>query len=177
MQNTADKLVKVNIIWSQGGSNPQKTVEHLKISKKRLTFFPTRSYTALALKPMLRSAMPLKKIIKWARHRETEVLYTIRADVCCLGPELAPIMIRIHSLQAMYRNNVCKPPALLYYFGTHIKQEDAQLVQIWEVADLLGGVTILTMVMLASGKHTSSESHWSRPGVGLWCHTCLRGAG
>ena len=45
-----------------------------------------------------------------------------------------------------------KSLALLYCFGTYIKQEDAQLEQIQGVTGLLGGAITSTSVALASGR-------------------------
>ena len=49
----------------------------------------------------------------------------------------------------MYREDAFKSLALLYCFRTQIKQEDAKLVQIQEVAELIGGTITSMMVALA----------------------------
>ena len=49
----------------------------------------------------------------------------------------------------MYAEDAFKPLAVLYCFSTKAKQEDISLVQIQEIAGLLGGAIISTMVALA----------------------------
>ena len=50
----------------------------------------------------------------------------------------------------MYGKDAFKPPALSYCFVAKAKQEDAALVQIQEIAGLLGGAITCTMVALVS---------------------------
>ena len=65
------------------------------------------------------------------------------------GPNSAPAVIKINSLQAMYGKDAFKTPVLPYCFGTKVKQEDTPLVQIQEIAGLLGGAITSIIVALA----------------------------
>ena len=91
---------------------------------------------------MLRSALPSKKYLKKAGSTETEFWHTTRADVRHLqgniGPSSVPAVIKINTLQAMYSEDMFKPPELPYYFITKAKQKDAALVQIQHTEGLLG---------------------------------------
>ena len=87
-----------------------------------------------------------------AGSRETDFLCTTRTDARHMAennlpcPGSAPATIKLIALQTMYGEYAFKPLALPYCFKAQIKQEDAQLVHIQEVAGLLGGVIITTMV-------------------------------
>ena len=103
---------------------------------------------------MLRSVKPSKSIIKKARSREIELWHATRADARHLqgipGPYLVPVVININAMQAMHGEDAFTPPALPCCFGTRLKQEDTALVQIQEIAQLLGAAIIFTMVALVS---------------------------
>ena len=50
----------------------------------------------------------------------------------------------------MYRRDSFKPPVLPYCFGTRVKQEDTQLMQLQEGSRFLGCAFMSTMVALVS---------------------------
>ena len=68
-------------------------------------------------------------------------------------PNSVPAVININTLEAMHSENTFKPPDMSYCFRTKAKQEDAALVQIQEIAGLLGGAITSTIVALASVQH------------------------
>ena len=113
---------------------------------------PSPEFWGLVFEAMLRSVVTSKKNLKKAWSRETELWNTTRADARHLqgipGPNSPLAVMKINVLQAMYGEDAFKPPALPYCFGTKAKQEDAALVQIQEIAGLLGGAITSPMEAL-----------------------------
>ena len=81
---------------------------------------------------MPRLVLPYKKNLKREGSRDTELWCTTRADTWCLtgisGPDSAPAVIKINTLQAMYSEDAFKPTALPYCFSIKANQEDFPLV-------------------------------------------------
>ena len=67
----------------------------------------------------------------------------------CPRTKFSPAIIKINTLQAMYGKDTFKPQALLHCFSSKTKHEDILLVQIKEIAALLGRATTSTMIVLA----------------------------
>ena len=112
------------------------------------------SLCGLGFEAMLRSAISSKKKVKKAGSQKTELWCTTRIDALAENDMphsgSAPVSIRMNTPQVMYGEDGFQVLVLSYCFETHIKQEDAQLVQIEEVAGLLMVVITSTMVELAS---------------------------
>ena len=71
---------------------------------------------------------------------------------------LAATIIKVKSLQAISGEDAFKPPALWYCFSAQEKQEDMLLVQIQDIARLLGRAIISTIVTLASVRHRLQQA-------------------